>query len=607
VSISSAAERPEAARHPGRRPRAAGAIARLLVASLVAALLVVVVQAPQPTEAAVAGVSHPGVERTTPAVTSLSRGRIDLFWRSSSGTLRHRYRPAGGSWTRALDLGGSIASQPSAVSWGTGRIDVFARGTDGKLWQRTHSSDGWGAWRSRGGALTSAPAVVSQKRGSLDVFARDASGRITYRSFVQGTGWGSWRTLRGVVTSSPTAASWKPGRIDLFARGRDGSLVHRRYTAAGWSRWRSHGGRLASQPAAVSPGAGYLDVFMRGRDGVLRLKRRTPGEGFGRWRSLGVTLSAGPAAVAIGDDVRVVARDGSRWRTSVRRSPTASWGSWSRIDPYAPVRKLGTWVDIYDYGLHPETAVADMKAQGVRVLLLGTGRFSSEGTFHDKALMGRWLDAAHGRGMKVVGWYVPGYGDLARDVRRTVAIGNYVSPGGQRFDAIGINIERFRSPGQPVGQFTGEVFKDEFDTRLVTHLRRVRARTDLVTAAIVPTPYTTDPGNRWEGFPWAAVGRYSDVTVPMVLWSFRDGYSVSQVRSYVTNEIRRTRQLTGDPVHVEGGVDDPGVEERTPVTANRVQAFVDGAFAGGAIGGSHYDYDTTDPAFWKILRQLNGL
>jgi hypothetical protein len=64
--------------------------------------------------------------------------------------------------------------------------------------------------------------------------------------------------------------------------------------------------------------------------------------------------------------------------------------------------------------------------------------------------------------------------------------------------------------------------------------------------------------------------------------------------------------MTGRPVHVEGGVDDPGVE-RTPVTPARVQRFVDAVIDGGAIGGSHYDYATTNADLWPILSGLNSL
>ena len=61
---------------------------------------------------------------------------------------------------------------------------------------------------------------------------------------------------------------------------------------------------------------------------------------------------------------------------------------------------------------------------------------------------------------------------MTRDVRRTVKIADFVSPGGQRFDAVGIDIER-----------KDEVTHAQFNSRLVTHLSRVRARTDAAIAS----------------------------------------------------------------------------------------------------------------------------
>jgi hypothetical protein len=579
---------------------------RALIVVLVLTLVTVSVPGGQAAQAAAPALAYPSVERSSPAVASLSPGRVDVFWLSSSGTLRHRYRPSGGSWTRVLDLGGELASQPTVVSWGRGRLDVFVRWQDGTVRQRTYSSGAWGPWRSRGGTATSAPAVASQGRGSVDLFVRDGSGGISHRPYRDGS-WGSWRSIGGTATSSPTAVSWGPGRLDVFVRGGDGRLHHRWWrSSAGWSRWTSTPGVLRSQPAVASPGVGYLDIVARNSDGTLRLRRRTPGGTYSAWRTLSASSTAGPAITAVGDDVRLVVRDGSTFRTRLRTSPTAPFGGWSTIDRYRPFRGLATWIDVFDYGLRPEASVADMQARGVQTLFLGTGRFSSTSDLHDPVLIGRWLDAAHAANIRVVGWYVPGYGDVARDVRRTVAIERYVSPGGQRFDAIGVNIERFRNPGDPVGTYTGEVFRDTFHVRSVAHLREVRSKTDSMITAIVPTPYTARAGNRWEGFRYRDIGRASDVTTPMVLWSFRSGYTASQVRTYVAGEIRATRDLTGDPVHVEGGVDDPGTEP-TPVTATTVRAFVDGAFDGGAIGGSHYDYATTSTAYWPILERLRAL
>jgi hypothetical protein len=184
-------------------------------------------------------------------------------------------------------------------------------------------------------------------------------------------------------------------------------------------------------------------------------------------------------------------------------------------------------------------------------------------------------------------------------VRRTLAIADFVSPGGQRFDAVGIDIERL-----------DEVTLAQFNSLLVTHLGQVRAGTDAMIASIVPSPFTTDPPNRWAGFPWSGMAARSDVVIPMVLWSFRQNangtaYTPQQVYDYVRNEVARTRTLTGNrPVHDEGGVDDPG-SENTPVTADRVGRFVDAVGDAGAIGGSHYDYATTLTNLWPVLAGLN--
>ena len=547
----------------------------------------------------------PAVELSSPAVTSLSSGRTDLFWRSAGGDLIHQYRPSGGSWTRNLNRGGNLVSQPAAVSWGPGRIDVFARGTDNALWHRVLTSGGWSSWESLGGTLSSAPAVASWEPGRLDVFIRGSGGGLQHRWFISGTGWSPWRSRGGVLSSSPAVTSWAPGRLDVFARGTDNTLRHIWFVAGtGFSAWESLGGSLGSQPAAASPASAQLDVVMRSGT-TIRLKRFVRGSGWTGWTSLGGTPTSGPAAADVGSIVRVAARwPSGQVYLKVRSAPGAAWSSWTAADPYRPFRRLGTWVDVFDYGsLDPATAVADMQARGVRTLYLSTARFNGTTDFFDAAEAGQWLDEAHDAGIRVVGWYLPAYGDMTRDVRRTVAIANFVSPGGQRFDAVGVDIERL-----------DEVTRDQFNTRLVTHLQQVRAQTDAVISAIVPSPFATDTGNNWEGFPWSAVGATSDVVIPMALWSFRDAcpgadvcpYSAEQVYQWVLDQTRRARSMTGRPVHVEGGVDDPGVE-RTPVTPARVQRFVDAVIDGGAIGGSHYDYATTTADLWPILSGLNSL
>lgn len=539
-------------------------------------------------------------EAGSTAVTSPYAGRTDLFTRSSGGDLLHRFHRSGGSWTRTMNIGGDIASQPAAASWGSGRMDVFARGTDSHLWQRTYAGGAWSTWKSLGGLLTSAPAVASQGTGQLDVFVRNGDNGVSYKSYRSGA-WSAWKRLDGIITSSPAVTSWGSGRLDIFARNTQNDLSHRWFSAGRWSAWeRLTGATLTSQPAAASPGSGLLDVVARGTGNTMRL-RRFSSAGWSTWTSIDSrTFTSGPGAADRDNDVRLVGRTSSGFSyETLRTSPTAAWSSWTIIDEFQPFRRLGTWVDTLDYAtLDPATAVADMSARGVRTLYLSTARFNSASDFFNETEMAQWLEAAHAAGIKVVGWYVPAYGTMTRDVRRTVAIGDYRSPGGQRFDAIGVDIERYGTEG--------EVDHATFNTRLVSHLSQVRALSPAVIAAIVPSPFGTDQGNRWEGFPWSSIGPNSEVVVPMALWSFRAGFTASQVHNWVEEQIDRAQALTGRRVHVEGGVIGEG---STPVTPARVQAFVTAVMDAGAIGGSQYDYATmtghTD--LWPILAQLNSL
>jgi hypothetical protein len=550
---------------------------------------------------AAAAPALPASELTSPAVTSLDPGRVDQFWRTSSGRLAHRYRPDGGSWGRTFDLGGSLRSQPAAVSWGPGRIDVFVRWTDNTLRHRWFANGRWSQWRNRGGTLSAAPAVASSEEGRLDVFTRATNGALRQRTYIAGQGWSPWRRRGGWLTSSPAATSQGPGRLDVIGRSRDRTLLHRWYEDGQWSAWRRIWGGVISQPAIASPGPGELDVLARRQGGGLWNRRRVD-DTWERWTSMGGAPTSGPSATSEDQAVIAAIRRRNSFYTTRRNLPGLRWQPWVRVDPREPFRHLGTWVDVFDYAaLDPWPTIGDMDARGVRTLFLATARFNSADDVYDADEAGEWLDVAHAAGLKVVGWYLPAYGDMERDVRRTVAIAEFTSPGGQRFDAVGVDIERF-----------DEVSRQEFNVRLVEHLSRVRSATGAMIAAITPSPYTTEPGNNWEGFPWSAVGARSDVVIPMALWSFRDNcpgpercpFTRDQVYAWVRDQTEQTRALTRRPVHVEGGVDDPGVEN-TPVTPRRVEYFVNAVLDGGAIGGSHYDYRTTDAALWPILDGLN--
>jgi len=266
-------------------------------------------------------------------------------------------------------------------------------------------------------------------------------------------------------------------------------------------------------------------------------------------------------------------------------------------------RGLGAWVDLYDYAaLDPETAAADMSAHGARTLYLQTARWdkpaaNDPGTFADPALADRWVTAAHAHGMRVVGWYLPAYDDMTRDVDRTRAIASFRTRGAQAFDALAIDIE-YRQQMPSISAW---------NTAVAQHIARVRAFLGprYPIAAIVPAPLAMEiRPTYWVGFPWAGLAASANLFMPMAYWSYR--HDCTQVAEhcaygYTKGNIDQVRALTGKanvPVHVLGGVADS-------ITTADVAAFVAAAKAAGAYGGSLYDYRTTQPAWWGQLAKLN--
>ncbi len=265
-------------------------------------------------------------------------------------------------------------------------------------------------------------------------------------------------------------------------------------------------------------------------------------------------------------------------------------------------RGLGAWVDLYDFeSVDPEAAVADMDARGVRTLYLQTARWNKpapddRSNIHDVAAVERWLTSAHARGLKVVGWYLPAYDDMTRDVRRTMSIARYRTHDGQKFDALGIDIE-YKQQMPTLSAWNAAV---------ATHAKRVRAAlgSGYPIAAIVPAPLAMEvrPEN-WEGFPWESLASVSNVFMPMAYWSFRHDCAEKPEHcayGYTKGNVEKVRVLTGKPsvpLHVIGGVGDE-------ISTDDVGDFVRAANAVNAYGGSLYDYQTTKPEYWPLLAKL---
>lgn len=256
-------------------------------------------------------------------------------------------------------------------------------------------------------------------------------------------------------------------------------------------------------------------------------------------------------------------------------------------------RGLGAWLDIYNARLYqqPEPVMDDLVARGVRTLFLQTTNYRRRGPFQFPRAMGRVLEAAHARDIRVVAWYLPDFVRLKRDLRWSLAAIRYKSPSGQQFDSFGLDIE------------SSEVEKYWVRTRRLLELSaqiRAAAGPEYPLAAIIPSPRGMElrPGY-WPGFPFARLAGIYDVFMPMTYYSYR-AYGPRAVHDYITRSvdiIRRKTRLPGVPIHVIGGIAD-----RT--NRSEAVAFVRAAREYGLIGASLYDYKITGPEDWEALGQI---
>ena len=272
------------------------------------------------------------------------------------------------------------------------------------------------------------------------------------------------------------------------------------------------------------------------------------------------------------------------------------------VDVY---RGLGAWVDIYDTGLDPTAAVEEMKRRGVRTLYLETNNYRSGASnacqygpdvdIRYPEVVTQYLDQAHKRGMNVVAWYLPGFANIERDIKRSLAAINFSTPSGNRFDGFAPDIEtrgEFGCAGVP-----GEQVREKFNAAIVEYTQRLRAAVgaDKVLGAIVVDAKNNEkaPG-RWEGFPWPEIGKSYDAILPMAYWTASPdnggcpGADVD-VRSYMHQVVDKTNALmkTSKPFHLIGGV-------ANCITQAETAGYVNGAKDKATLGVSLYDFSTTE-------------
>lgn len=275
--------------------------------------------------------------------------------------------------------------------------------------------------------------------------------------------------------------------------------------------------------------------------------------------------------------------------TAVLASPASS-GAGISAHPRSAYAGLGTWIDIYDtsYWVHPQRTVAAMARDGVRTLYLQTGNYGQRVDLVRRRKLGRFVDAAHAAGMRVVAWYLPSFLYPARDRRSALAAIHFRTQQGERFDSFALDIEASLVKSVPLR-----------NRRLLRLSARLRAAVGhrYQLGAIIPSPVGIGRHRAyWPHFPYRGLARFYDAFLPMAYSTSRVS-GTARTREYDAADIAIIRARTGRPhvpVHLIGGIAQyMGPRE----TAGFVQAVDDCR----PIGYSLYDFPTTRLATWRAL------
>src|SRR6185437_15630063 len=269
-------------------------------------------------------------------------------------------------------------------------------------------------------------------------------------------------------------------------------------------------------------------------------------------------------------------------------APTAGATTPSRdLTSYAG---LGTWID-YHAGKsvwgEPERAVVAMARDGARTLYLQTGNYKQSVDVIRQRAQGRFIDAAHAAGLRVVAWYLPSFANPRRDERRALAAIHFQSPSGERFDSFALDIEATVVRGIALR-----------NRRLLELSARLRSAVgpDYPLGAITPSPVGMSP-YYWPHIPYQALARYYDVFLPMAYSTMRGVTGSKATRAYLSATVAAIRASTGDPnvpIHLIGGL---SRAMGTAETAGFMRAVIDSR----PLGYSLYSFPTTHRATWAAL------
>lgn len=273
--------------------------------------------------------------------------------------------------------------------------------------------------------------------------------------------------------------------------------------------------------------------------------------------------------------------------STVLLAPAADVSASSRdVAAYAG---LGTWLDIHATKAwrEPERQAAAMARDGVRTLYLQTGNYKQGVDVVRPRAVGRFIDAAHADGLRVVAWYLPSFASPGQDERRALAAIRFQSASGERFDAFALDIEAtvVRSIG----------LRDRRLLRLSARLRSA-VGPGYPLGAIIPSPVGMSP-YYWPGIPYRALARFYDVFLPMAYSTDADARGSNATLAYLSATVAAIRIGSGNreiPIHLIGGLS-------RAMGATEVAGFMHAVADCAPLGYSLYEFPTTRPTTWTAL------
>jgi hypothetical protein len=267
---------------------------------------------------------------------------------------------------------------------------------------------------------------------------------------------------------------------------------------------------------------------------------------------------------------------------------SATVGGAASTSHRSPFAGLGTWVDVYSSEwADPEAAVAAMAKHGVRTLYLETGNYNHAEPVFRPDDAGRFIDAAHAAGLKVVAWYLPSFLHVKIDAAKALGAIRFRSATGERFDGFALDIEATK-----VRSLALRNHRLLFLSARLHHA--VTRRYPL--GAITPSPVGMSPFY-WPGIPYSSLTHFYKAFLPMAYSTMRDIHSRAGTRAFLASTVTDIRDASGNasfPIHIIGGISGS-------MGAKEANGFVQAVAQTKPFGYSLYTFGQTRPSAWRAL------